>query len=112
LTTFATSVLGSRLLTRDFFRTEQKPYNVQRRLKEEKEHHSELSDVDQSRMHERIKWRREDFAHKLSRRFVDEFGVIAFEDLNVKDMVKTGVLLKASRHGINTVHVEQSGRGW
>jgi len=54
-------------------------------------------------MHERIKWRREDFAHKLSRRFVDEFGVIAFEDLNVKDMVKTGVLLKASRmrHGIN-----------
>jgi len=50
LTTFATSVLGSRLLTRDFFRTEQKALaNVQRRLsKEEKEHHSELSDVDQS----------------------------------------------------------------
>jgi putative transposase len=38
---------------------------------------------------------RENFAHKLSRRLVNEFGVIAFEDLNIKGMVKNKNLAKS-----------------
>lgn len=39
-------------------------------------------------MHEKIANRRKDFTHKLSRRLVNEFGVICFEDLNIKNMAK------------------------
>ncbi|MBU0846661.1 transposase, partial [Patescibacteria group bacterium] len=41
-----------------------------------------------ARVHERIANRRKDFAHKLSRRLVNEFQVIAFEDLDIKNMQK------------------------
>ncbi len=37
-------------------------------------------------IHQRIANRRKDFAHKLSRRLVNEFQVIAFEDLDIQDM--------------------------
>ena len=36
---------------------------------------------------ERIRNRRIDFAHKLSKDLVDRFQIIVFEDLNVKDMM-------------------------
>jgi len=48
-----------------------------------------------SRVHERIRWQRENFAHKLSRRLVNEFGVLAFEDLSIKGMVKNHNLAKS-----------------
>lgn len=41
-----------------------------------------------SMIHERIANRRKDFAHKISRQLVDKYGLIAFEDLNVKEMVQ------------------------
>jgi len=37
-------------------------------------------------IHERIANRRSDFAHKLSRMLVDEYQIIALEDLKIKDM--------------------------
>ena len=37
-------------------------------------------------IHQRVANRRKDFAHKLSRRLVNEFQVIAFEDLDIQDM--------------------------
>ena len=49
----------------------------------------------QKDVHERICWQREDFAHKLSRRLVNEFGVIAFEDLNILAMIKNHCLAKS-----------------
>jgi putative transposase len=46
-----------------------------------------------ARRHERIRNLRHDHAHKLSRRLVSDFGVIAIEDLNVQAMGR-GVLAK------------------
>ncbi|MDP4108292.1 MAG: transposase, partial [Bacillota bacterium] len=40
------------------------------------------------RVHELISNKREDFIQKLSKIFVDEYGIICFEDLNIKKMVK------------------------
>lgn len=37
--------------------------------------------------HEKIGNRRRDFSHKLSRRLVEEFGTLCFEDLNIKNLV-------------------------
>ena len=41
-----------------------------------------------SKIHERIANRRKDFAHKISRKLVDNHSLIVFEDLNVKEMVQ------------------------
>jgi putative transposase len=48
-----------------------------------------------ARCHERVKNARKDFLHKLSRKLVDENQALAFEDLNVKAMVKSPTLSKA-----------------
>lgn len=37
-------------------------------------------------IHRRIKNRRHDFAHQLSRKLVDEYQIIVFENLDIKDM--------------------------
>lgn len=46
-------------------------------------------------IHERIANRRKDFAHKLSRRLVNEFGIIVFEDLSIARMIKNHCLAKS-----------------
>jgi putative transposase len=48
-----------------------------------------------ARIHERIANRREDFAHQISRRLIDSFQIIAFEDLEVKEMLQNGRLAKS-----------------
>ena len=47
------------------------------------------------RIHERIANRRKDFAHKLSRRLVVEFGTIVFEDLRIARMIRNRSLAKS-----------------
>lgn len=46
-----------------------------------------------ARTHERVRNIRRDHAHKLTRRLVSDFGVIAVEDLNVRGLVR-GMLAK------------------
>lgn len=46
-------------------------------------------------IHEKIANQRKDFHHKLSRTIVNNFGVIAFESLNVSGMMKNHNLAKA-----------------
>jgi putative transposase len=46
------------------------------------------------RVHERITNKREDFAQKLSKTLVDNFGIICFEDLNITKMVKNPLYAK------------------
>lgn len=46
-------------------------------------------------VHEKIKNRRNDFQHKLSRKIVNENQVIVSEDLNVRGMLKNHVLAKS-----------------
>jgi putative transposase len=48
-----------------------------------------------ARTHERVRWKREDFAHQHSRRLVNEFAVIAVEDLSVTNMVQNRYLAKS-----------------
>ncbi len=48
-----------------------------------------------ARVHERIAWRRGDFAHQHSRRLVDAFDAIAVEDLSVNRMVHDHCLAKS-----------------
>lgn len=45
--------------------------------------------------HEKIANRRRDFHHQLSRQLVNQYGLIAFEDLNVKGMMQNGNLAKS-----------------
>ena len=40
------------------------------------------------RVHERIANKRYEFAHQVSRDLVNRFGFIAFEDLNIKNMLQ------------------------
>ncbi|HKB47007.1 MAG TPA: transposase, partial [Ktedonobacterales bacterium] len=48
-----------------------------------------------ARVHERIAWRRGDFAHQHSRRIADVFDLIAVEDLSVNQMVHNHCLAKS-----------------
>ena len=47
------------------------------------------------RVHERIRNKRKDFIHKVSRNLVDTYGCIVFEDLTIKNMLKNHCLAKA-----------------
>ncbi len=47
------------------------------------------------RIHERIRFRRHDFVHQFARRLVNQYGVIAVENLNVSGMVKNHCLSKS-----------------
>src|SRR5205823_9655664 len=48
-----------------------------------------------ARVHERTRWKRQDFAHQHSRRIVNRFQVIAAEDLSVNRMVHNRCLAKS-----------------
>jgi len=48
-----------------------------------------------SRIHERINWRRDNFAHQKSRKLVNQFNTIALEDLSINNMMKN------KSHGLN-----------
>ena len=48
-----------------------------------------------ARTHERIRWRRENFTHQHSRKIVNQFDVIAVEDLSVNRMVHNHCLAKS-----------------
>ena len=48
-----------------------------------------------ARLHEKVANQRKDYAHKESRKLVNEYGLIAFEDLNIQGMVKEPSLAKS-----------------
>jgi len=48
-----------------------------------------------ARLHEKITNQRRDYAHKQSRRLVNEYGLIAFEDLNIQGMIQNHRLAKS-----------------
>jgi putative transposase len=48
-----------------------------------------------ARTHERIRWRRSDFTHQQSRRLVNQYDVIAVEDLSVRQMMANHRLAKS-----------------
>jgi putative transposase len=98
LASFATLSSGEKIENPRFFRAEEAELaKAQRRLSAEKkgseEWHKRLKVV--QRVHERIGNKRCDFVHQESRKLVNRFGVIAFEDLNVEGMMQNGNLAKS-----------------
>jgi putative transposase len=98
LKTFATLSNGEEIANPRFIRSEEKALGkVQRKhsklakgTPQRRKHRKAVA-----RVHERIKFRRENFTHQESRQIVDRFGVIAVEDLHVNRMVHTHCLAKS-----------------
>ncbi len=98
LKTFATLSTGQAIANPRFFRAEEKALaKVQRRLSKEEQGAPERAARRKvvARVHERIAWRRGDFAHQHSRCIVNAFDLIAVEDLSVNRMVHHHCLAKS-----------------
>jgi putative transposase len=98
LESFATLSNGDKIGNLRFFRSEEKELaRVQRKLskvpKGSFERKRALKVVE--RAHERIANCRSDFVNKVSRGLVDRFGVIAFEDLDIRNMHQNHNLAKS-----------------
>lgn len=98
LTTFATLSTGEEVANPRFFRTDEKSLaKAQRKLNKEIKgtpgQRNRRKPV--ARIHERIAFRRKDFAHQTARKIVDRFGFIAIEDLEVNRMVHNRCLAKS-----------------
>jgi putative transposase len=86
LSHFATLSTGEQIANPRFFRADEKTLAKAQRKEKRKA---------ARRIHERIANRRRNFAHQLSHALVSLFGVIAFEDLNIKGLVKNRSLAKS-----------------
>ncbi|PYS50168.1 MAG: transposase [Acidobacteria bacterium] len=86
LSSFCALSTGEQVANPRFFRSDEKALAKAQRKEKRKA---------ARRIHERIANRRRDFAHQLSRALVSMFGLIAFEDLNIKGMVKNHCLAKS-----------------
>ncbi len=98
LESFATLSNGEKIANPRFFREEERNLaKAQRRLskaiKGTPDRRYALKVV--QRVYERIANKRYEFAHQVSRDLVERFGLIAFEDLNIKGMVKNHSLAKS-----------------
>ena len=95
---FATLSTGEQVANLRFFRKDERALaKAQRRLSKAEQGTWERAKRRKvvAHIHERIANRRKDFAHKLSRRLVDEFGIIVFEDLSITRMIKNHALAKS-----------------
>ncbi len=98
LSTFATLSTGEKIANPRFFRRDEKDVaRAQRKLRKEEKGTPERAKrrTAVAHIHERIANRRKDFAHKVSRRLVNDFGVIAFEDLSIVRMLGNHKLAKS-----------------
>ena len=98
LKSFATLSNGEKIPNTRFFRHEEADLaKAQRKLLAEKEdsikRRRRLKVV--QRICERIGNKRNNFIHQESRRLVNHFGIIAFENLNVEGMIQNGNLAKS-----------------
>ena len=97
LTTFAMLSNGETIENPRFFKTDERALaRAQRRMSKETKGSPERTSRRKvvSKIHERIANRRKNFVHQESRKLVDRYKVIAFENLNIKDMQQTSYLAK------------------
>jgi len=98
LESFATLSNGVKVENPRFFRLDEKELvKVQRKLSQAEKGTPERSKRCKAvqHIHRRITNRRNDFAHQLSRVWVDRFGIIAFEKLNGRNMLQNHYLAKS-----------------
>jgi putative transposase len=98
LTTFATLSNGREIANPRFFRVEehalakvQRAHSKLEKGTPERAKHRHVV----ARVHERIGWRRDDFAHQQSRRIADSYDLIAVEDLSVNQLARNHCLAKS-----------------
>jgi putative transposase len=98
LESFATLSNGEKIENPRFFRTDEKALaKAQRKLSKAEKGTPERKKARKivAHVHERIANRRLNFAHQTSRKVVDRFGTIVFEDLNITNMQKNHHLAKS-----------------
>ncbi len=98
LSSFATLSDGTKIENPRFFRKEEKALTkAQRKLSALEKDNSEYRKKKKivAHIHQRIANKRTDFAHKLSRKWVNSFGIIVFEKLNIKQMQRNHCLAKS-----------------
>jgi putative transposase len=98
LESFATISNGEKIGNPRFFRSDEKALaKAQRRLskcaKGTSQRRAAVKVV--QRVHERIANRRYNFAHQISNQLVSKYGLIAFEDLSIANMLKNHNLAKS-----------------
>lgn len=98
LTTFAMFANGEKIENPRFFRTdEQLLAKVQRRLSKETKGTPERARrrLIVAKVHDRIANKRKNFIHQESRKLVDRYKLIVFEDLKIKNMQQNSRLSKS-----------------
>lgn len=98
LCSFATLSDGQAIDPPKFFRKDEKALaKAQRKLSKAEKGTSERKKRRKvvARVHERIRFRRDDFTHRHSRRIVDSYGTICVEDLTVNRMIHNHCLAKS-----------------
>ncbi|MGH2584090.1 MAG: RNA-guided endonuclease InsQ/TnpB family protein [Dehalococcoidia bacterium] len=98
LTHFATLSTDEHIANPRFFRTDERALaKAQRRLSRAAKGTPKRAKRRKpvARIHERIRFRRHDFAHQTARRIVNRFGAIAVENLAVNRMVHNHCLAKS-----------------
>ena len=97
LTTFAMLSNGEKIENPRFFQTDESALaKAQRKMSKEVRGSPErkIRRNIVSKIHERIANRRKNFVHQESKKLVERFKTIAFENLNIKDMQQTSYLAK------------------
>ena len=98
LTTFAMLANGEKIENPRFFRREEKELaKVQRRLSKETKGTPERAKrrLIVAKVHDRIANKRKNFIHRESRKLVNRFKLIVFEDLKIKNMQQNSRLSKS-----------------
>lgn len=95
---FATLSAGEQIANPRFFRAEEQELaKAQRKLSKADRGTPQRTKARKvaARVHERIRFKRHDFAHQLARRLVSRYGLIAVEDLTINGMVHNHCLAKS-----------------
>ena len=98
LESFVTLSTGKKISNPRFFRLDEKELaKAQRKLSKAEKGTPERAKRRKvvCHIHQRIANHRKDFAHQLSRRLVNEFGIIVLEKLNTKGMLQNHCLAKS-----------------
>lgn len=98
LTTFATFANGDKIKNPRFFRSEERELaRVQRQLSKADKGSPQRRTrrLIVAKVHDRIANKRKNFIHEESRKLVDRFKLIAFEDLKIKNMQQNSHLSKS-----------------
>jgi len=93
LSSFLTDSNGDKIENPNFLvKSEEKLKEIQRKFSKKK---SKKQKIKLQKLHRKVRNQRKDFHHKSSRKLVNEYDLICFEDLNIKNMMKEGLYNKS-----------------